>query len=296
MPKQLFVILTQPRSGSYLLVDLLNQFPGVLCHGEMFKPHRLKVAKDVSQQINWTIEDRDGRPIYCMREILAIGDDTATGFKLFPDHNRRLWRNVMSSEDIHKIVLLRHPISRYLSRLRAETTGSWVQPIKKSKAGRKRKAAAAPIKRGGLQTLIRRLSRLRDKIKAGWAQEENQRPSSKHGTSFVFEAERFERFIIQHNKFAAETSRAAAANPATYTSVDYEEVVSLQALERICPVLGFVPVDTSGISPSLQKQTTEPLSQLVSNFGEMKQYLIERHPALLEQHGCPSLDCNRRPR
>ena len=290
MPKQLFVILTQARSGSYLLVDLLNQIPGVLCHSEIFKPHRLEVAKDISAQIRWTIEDRDARPIRCIREILAIGDHTATGFKLFPGHNRRLLRHISVAKHIHKIVLLRHPISRFISRLRAEKTGTWVQPVTKSELHRRRAAGTASAKPGGFQTLIRRLSRLRGKATAGWAQPDTQQPPNTLTPSLVFEAERFEHFIMHHNKFAAETSRAAAANPATYTSVDYEEVVSLRALERICPVLGVGPVNTSGILPSLQKQTTEPFSQLISNYDEMRQYLNRRHPALLEQAGCPSLD------
>lgn len=245
--KRLFVILTQARSGSYLLVDLLNQVPDIRCHPEIFKPGRLELAQDLKQHINWTIVRRDERPILYMKRIFSIGNHAATGFKLFPGHNGRLLAHVTAAKYIHKIVLLRHPISRYISRLRAEATGRWVEQVKNP----------------------------------------DEQASS---VSLIFDPSRFELFLQQHNRFVADNVDAAAAHPEAYTLIDYEEVVSFRALERICRSLGVQPVDTSTITPSLQKQTKEPLPELVSNYNEMKAYLVEKHPGLLEQPGCPRLE------
>lgn len=245
--KQHFIILTQPRSGSYLLVDLLNQVAGVRCHPEIFKLGRLELDPDIRPHLNWTIAGRDERPIRYMRAVLSIGDYKATGFKLFLEHNKRLLSHISSAKHIHKIVLLRHPLSRFISRLRAEVTGRWVD--------RKADPRAEETK-----------------------------------VVCTFESSRFDHFLHHHKKFAGDQATAATADPASYTLVDYEEVVSLRALDGICRSLGLAPVDTSMITPSLEKQTKEPLPALIGNYDEMKAHLIDKHPRLLEQPGCPRLD------
>ena len=243
-----FVVLTQPRSGSYLLVDLLNQVPGIRCHPEIFKPGRMELDPDIRPLIKrWTVAKRDERPILYMREVLSKVDCHAKGFKMFPEHNARLLDHVTKANYFHKIVLVRHPISRFISRLRAEATGRWVHRKDDSR---------------GLQ------------------------PEA----SVNFDVGRFENFLRQHSGFSDTNAVAAATNPNSYTIVDYEEVVSLRALERICPTLGIDEVNKSLISPSLQKQTTESFSKLVSNYEDMKSYFRHKHPALLDQEGCPSLD------
>ena len=242
-----FVILTQPRSGSYLLVDLLNQVPGIRCHPEIFKPGRLELHRDIKPHVKWTVSGRDERPILYMRAVLSIGDYKATGFKLFPEHNKRLLSHISSAKHIHKIVLLRHPLSRFVSRLRAEATGRWVDRKADSRA-------------------------------------------KETEVICTFESSRFNHFLQHHEKFVGDNAKAAAASPASYTLVDYEEVVSLHALAGICRALGVDPADTSLITPTLEKQTKEPLPALIGNYDEMKAYLIDKHPRLLEQPGCPRLD------
>lgn len=242
-----FTIITLPRSGSYLLVDLLNQIPRVKCHPEIFKSGRLELDPDIKKSIKWTVAGRDKRPILYMRAVLATGDHDATGFKLFPEHNKRIFSHIVSGKYIHKIVLLRHPLSRHISRLRAEATGRWVE-----------------------------------------RKDDTRQQHSK--VFFAFASDRFEQFLLHHNRFAEDLASAAASHPAAYTLIDYEEVISLRALERICRSLGVPPVDTATITPSLQKQTKETLPELVSNYNEMKAYLVEKHPGLLEQPGCPHLE------
>lgn len=242
-----FVIITQSRSGSYLLVDILNQVSGIRCHPEIFKPSLLELDADLKGLVKWSVARREERPIQYMLTILNIGKYEAVGFKLFPNHNKRVLNHVTSSNAIHKVLLLRHPVSRYISQLRAEATGVWV-----------------------------------DKNRGADAESSS--------VSFTFESERFEHFLQHHERFASRNAAAATANPASYTLVDYEEVISLRALERICRSLGVPPVDTATITPSLQKQTKEPLPELVSNYNEMKAYLVEKHPGLLEQSGCPHLE------
>jgi len=241
-----FAIITLPRSGSYLLVDLLNQVPGIRCHPEIFKPGRLELDSDMRPLVKWTVARRDERPIGYMRTILRMGDYAATGFKFFPEHNKKLLSHITTARYIHKVVLSRHPISRYISRMRAEATGRWVRRNDDER---------------GLESKV----------------------------TLQFESGRFEQFLRHHNKFTIESIAAADATPSSYTLVDYEEVVSLRALEVICRSLAVTPADPSTIAPSLQKQTTEPLSELVANYEDMKTYLQQSHPTLLSQPGCPHL-------
>jgi LPS sulfotransferase NodH len=246
MANKTFVILTLPRTGSYLLVDLLNQVPGLRCHGELFKARRLELDRDLRQHVKWTLSQRDERPIRYMRLILALGDYEASGFKLFPQHNRRVWRYVTSATHIHKVVLLRHPLSRYISIMRAGTSGRWVE-------------------RKG-----------------------DKRPSVS-GVSFSFSPCHFKRFLRHHDAFVSNQAEAISLRPSEYTAIDYEDVVSLRALGKICEALGLPAVDPTKVSPSLQKQTKEPLSELVTNYEEMKTYLRVTHPTLLSQPGSPRL-------
>lgn len=246
MVNKTFVILTMPRTGSYLLVDLLNQVPKLRCYGEIFKPGRLELDRESRQHVKWTIAKRDAQPIRYMRLLLALGDYEASGFKLFPEHNRRLWRHVTSASHIHKVVLSRHPLSRYISRMRAESTGRWVE------------------------------------------RKEDKRPSVS-GVSFSFSPCHFERFLCHHDVFVSTQAEAISLRPSEYTAIDYEDVVSLRALGKICEALGLPAVDPTKIFPSLQKQTKEPLSELVTNYEEMETYLRVTHPTLLSEPGSPRL-------
>lgn len=244
--KKLFVVVTQPRSGSYLLVDLLNQVPGIKCHPELFKPGRLELDPGIRTYVNWTVDGRDKRPIQYMKAVLAIGDDRVAGFKLFPGHSSRLLSHIDSNREIHKVILLRHPLSRFVSLLRAEATGKWVQRKGDNSSGK-----------GEIQC--------------------------------NFESSRFESFLDSHSRFSDKYLLAVLSDAESYTIVDYDEVASMTAVERICIAFGIADVANAEIIPGLQKQTKEPLPMLISNYREMKVYIQDRHRSILDQRGCPSM-------
>lgn len=125
-----FAIVTMARTGSYLLVDLMNQINECHCLGEIFKPKFLELDDHFKKEIalrGWSKPMRDRRPIAYINEIYDILPTKQTGFKIFSCHNQKALNHVISNQNILTIFLYRNPISRYLSQLRAEATGVWIQ-------------------------------------------------------------------------------------------------------------------------------------------------------------------------
>lgn len=128
-----FLILTQARSGSYHLAALLNSAPDITCFGEIFKENALELPKAQLAKLGLTNRDiaaRDGDPIGLLnrlrKDIEAGG--TIFGFKDFLHNLNRvkLFGKLGHSKNWQKIILLRNPIERYLSRRRAAETGVFV--------------------------------------------------------------------------------------------------------------------------------------------------------------------------
>ena len=128
-----FLILTQARSGSYHLAALLNSAPDITCFGEIFKENALELPKPQLAKLGLTNRDmaaRDADPIGLLN---ALRKDTEAegaifGFKDFlPNLNRvKLFGKLGHSKNWQKIIQLRNPIERYISRRRAAETGVFV--------------------------------------------------------------------------------------------------------------------------------------------------------------------------
>ena len=52
-----FVILCHPRTGSYLLTDILNRQNGVICHEEIFKRNRVELEEQYLEKLGLTRND-----------------------------------------------------------------------------------------------------------------------------------------------------------------------------------------------------------------------------------------------
>lgn len=134
--KKNFVVFTKARSGSTLLVNYLNNFDNVVCHGEVFKRSMVgRVIADDPYFKNLTMEMRDESPIKTMNALFNITKDKHTGFKIFPLHNKKVQKRSLRSENIYKIHLTRNEIDSFLSLKIAIGTGIWVSKrrVKKGK-------------------------------------------------------------------------------------------------------------------------------------------------------------------
>lgn len=126
-PAQRFVIVCWPRSGSYLMVELMNQLPRVLCHGEVFKPARVEVFKPLADDPSYGTQQRDADPVGFLQRVLNATPDRLTGFKLFWAHDRRAVRHVLGDIDTRLMFLVRNPVDMYVSLLNARATGTWIK-------------------------------------------------------------------------------------------------------------------------------------------------------------------------
>ncbi len=122
-----FVIFCTARTGSYLLVDYLNQQKGIVCHGELYKPAKIELDDKYRSQLK--INDklkRDSMPLKFLNEIYRITPSDYTGFKIFPAHNKKVRDYLSSDISIKKVLLRRNEVEVYLSLLMARKTKMWI--------------------------------------------------------------------------------------------------------------------------------------------------------------------------
>ncbi|WP_068299003.1 hypothetical protein [Pararhodobacter sp. CCB-MM2] len=118
-----FVILAEMRTGSNLLESNLNAFEGVECHGELFNTGFLNTPGTESYR-GVTFAQREADPWSLMMAVRA-GGARMTGFRLFHDHDRRIWDHVLKDTACAKVVLTRNPLDSYVSRKIAAATNQW---------------------------------------------------------------------------------------------------------------------------------------------------------------------------
>ena len=117
-----FVILAEMRTGSNLLESNLNAFEGIECHGEIFNPGFINTPGTESYK-GVTFAEREANP---WRLMMAVRKGVRMpGFRLFHDHDRRIWDHVLADSACAKIVLTRNPLDSYVSRKIAAATNQW---------------------------------------------------------------------------------------------------------------------------------------------------------------------------
>lgn len=118
-----FVLLAEMRTGSNLLESNLNAFDGMTCHGELFNPSFI-CNPGTEDYAGVSMAERDADPWRLLNEVRS-GGGRMVGFRLFHDHDPRIWQHVMGDRACAKIILTRNPIESYVSRKIAKQTGQW---------------------------------------------------------------------------------------------------------------------------------------------------------------------------
>ena len=131
--RQRFIILTDQRSGSNHLEDLLDSHPAVKVAGELFNPsHDHKSRNNPLPEEIRGLRRRD--PIAYLEAFFEQPfDDSIThvGFRLFHDHarsrpERAIWTSLRRTKDLRVIHLKRRNLLRNLLSLKlAERSNDW---------------------------------------------------------------------------------------------------------------------------------------------------------------------------
>src|SRR5690606_762144 len=127
-----FVIVCYPRTGSYRLVDLLNQYDDVICCGEIFKPNAFEIRSDVRERMSFQPADLKERDKMAQKYIdsfysaLEAKGAKAGGFKIFPSHSDAAIRYCLKSKDISVVFLGRNPVQQHVSFKKAQDSNLWV--------------------------------------------------------------------------------------------------------------------------------------------------------------------------
>lgn len=124
-----FVILAAPRTGSYLLVDLLKQHKGVVCYGEIYKESVVEITAEYRDRVGADMRDvqqRDADPIGFYNKLYGLTPDDITGFKIFRTHGSPLIRALLLDHSVKKVFLSRNPVQSFVSLKMAQVTGKWI--------------------------------------------------------------------------------------------------------------------------------------------------------------------------
>lgn len=127
MPKPFkrFIILGAMRSGSNLLEKFLNQYKGLLCHGELF--HKTFIGVQGCQSfLGINIETRNKSPKRLLEAVSAANPDKITGFRFFQDHDMRVMEAALKDRSCAKIILTRDPVESFVSLQIAFETQQWL--------------------------------------------------------------------------------------------------------------------------------------------------------------------------
>lgn len=154
-----FAIVTRPRSGSNMLVSILNGHPNVHCYGELFHPKKVQFGLDRTrgEQTDTRPETLDSRvrdPLDFLRRVAAGTSAPMRGFKHIVEHNRGIVTLLAGDPELKILLLLRRDtLAEYRSRARAEQTNVWFELPGADGPDTPRPEAYRPVELSGMKFL-----------------------------------------------------------------------------------------------------------------------------------------------
>ena len=120
-----FIMLGAMRSGSNLLEKFLNQYDGLVCHGELF--HKSFIGVQGCQKfLGIETEARNENPQRLLDAVRAKDPTKITGFRFFQDHDERVLEAALKDRFCAKIILTRDPVESFVSLQIALETQQWL--------------------------------------------------------------------------------------------------------------------------------------------------------------------------
>ena len=234
-----FVIYGAMRTGSNFLVSILNQFPGVVCHGEAFNPGFVGLREDYYEKFGLTREEPQKRYAdvagFYERILEQRGTDEISGFKLFPGHSDSVLQRTLTDPSLAKVVLKRDLLTSFISLCQAEQTGVWM------------------IK----DTDDRRLA--------------SQRARSDQ--RIEFNGPRFLNYRTKVLDFYREVESAIRARDERALVLWYKELTLPETLQKLGRLLGTVPPPLLESAELLAKQNSSAPHERVANLCEMVDFV-----------------------
>ncbi|MDO5605748.1 MAG: hypothetical protein Q4G25_11370 [Paracoccus sp. (in: a-proteobacteria)] len=238
-----FVIVTQPRSGSYHLASMLDSAPDTTCLGEILKRDRIELPPDLAARAGIDRADVDGRDAdiaaYLAR-LLAACETPVFGFKEFRSRIAQSGIGPLTLRSRHwqKIFLYRNPIRKYISLQRAHDTGSF--------------------------------TKRRDDV----------RPQD--NVIIRFDPAGFEGVLRNDRRMRDLCQRLRAAQPGAVSEVDYRDLGDPARIGQVLRFIRS-EADPAALYSSYYRQNTLSLEESVEDFDVLSRHMRENgHEALLE--------------
>lgn len=236
-----FAIYAIQRSGSTLLVSMLNQIPNVICHFEVFHPSNIGLRDDKFKKMGverFTMEKRDNNIHAFYDELFNESPESTVGLKFFPDHNEWALTKTLMDPDIKKIILRRHRPSSYISSLQGRVSNVWMI----SPAGRDEKDIENIRRKSNKKVYFDRVEFLRYQDKLDY----------------------FYQFVENTLKFSGQDA----------LKLTYGELQEPEITDRLCDFLELprIKVDPSGLPV---KQHPGPLTNRLINPDALEEFITE---------------------
>jgi FkbM family methyltransferase len=237
-----FVIYGSMRTGSNYLVSLLNQFPGIVCHGEAFNPAFVGLRDDYYRMLAITREettkrDRDVHEFYD-RILDGQNQSNLCGFKLFPGHNEDILQRTLATRSLRKIVLKRDILTSFISLSQAQASGVWM--IKDSNAAIKLRA------------------------------------QERSDVRIVFDGPKFLQYCQRIRDFYRRVERHLSSQAECFLSLWYKDLTRHDTIIKLADFLGRSAPTTVDETALLAKQNHSAPYERVANLEEMLLFLESR--------------------
>jgi hypothetical protein len=233
-----FVIYGSMRTGSNYLVSLLNQLPGIICHGEAFNPAFVEISQDYSHKLGLKRSDHTARDAdlwnFYRRILQPPPGGLLCGFKLFARHSPPVMKATLGNPNVLKILLTRDPLSTFISLCQAEASGVWmIRDVDTDKLTTQRKKSDMPIE---------------------------------------FNGPRFMRFAAKMEAFHRRVETAARSSRSRLLVLDYTALNEPNTLLNLASFLGTT-VGSIAEEKLLKKQNLSSVHDKVINLEEMIAFL-----------------------
>jgi Sulfotransferase family len=134
-PFDSFVILAEMRTGSNFLESNINEVPGLHSYGEAFNPYLL-CKPGQTELLGVTQAERDADPLRLINRMKEKTEGLY-GFRLFHDHDPRVFDHVMNDRRCAKVILNRNLVDSWVSQRIAWSTNQWaLEDVKDAKKWR----------------------------------------------------------------------------------------------------------------------------------------------------------------
>ena len=117
-------MLADMRTGSNLFEHTIKSCDQIETFGELFNPTFVGQPK-FSRENSTDFDSRDADPIQFLENKIDAHPDQLIGFRLFRDHDHRIFSHVLSDPNCLKIILRRNALDTYLSKKIARETDQW---------------------------------------------------------------------------------------------------------------------------------------------------------------------------